>query len=874
MKKFISLSVATFAVFSLAFVFALPITASAQQVSPIGCPVSFVCTQNTPKINISQASVSVGDRLEVYGSNFTPINAVLFDGVSSGRIASEDGSSISVIIPASLKAGSHNLAIQNVYGTSTAASFSVVASKSTKPLPTINLAVSTSTVFIGGSATLVWSTTNATYCTGSGDWQNTALSNPNAYSQSAYQIAMTYGTTTLSKLTSDTTIILSCTGPGGSVATTSYIKVNSFVNITSQTKAETWQKATSTIYHVIINTDLSVSLTDLTQPGTPRRTTAYRIFLSNQAGSSSNSIATSDIPIGSMLPSIYNSGDIASIIEFSKDGSETLDNKVSSDAFTYIPLGTYTIKVATISCPSSFIINDTVISTTTKLTSSLCSSGHVKNTSGQADKKFNVFSVNPVMSVSTSSSTVTITAAPDPFVLITNPIVNDQWMSGTSHKVTWVTNFIKGRSNTGLSKWDGLRIRSIYGVGVNPYDHGSNPLGSLAATVSTEVATNAASMLTSSIAISILGYSIPIVGPIIGGIIDILDWTGVFDTAPSGINTTISLVPYNPTTGVSGTPIKLSSPLIEQSKAGVTINKNIPLGTYEIELVAKINKTTSITATSGVFSVVSFVKPLIDSVWTQATTTASTSGTFLLLNGNGYASSSNTLTIKPVTGSGKPLVIKDLTSIDGMHITTILSPGLVASSSMYTFVVSNWFGTSTALKAAVTFVQSASTPLTGSIVSQTVATTTSNQSNIQSSTSSQATSTPPQNVATSSSATSTSTNTVITPAPTITFTASPASVTKRGSTTLTWVVTNATKCLASIAGNGPMAQSWKGYKNIAGGTEKISNIMFNSTYVLTCTGSGGSTSASTIVTISPTAFFDIYSMTADAWYGLKSLFGF
>ncbi len=854
--------------------------ASAQQVSPTGCPVGFVCTQYTPKINISQSSVSVGDRLELYGSNFAPINAVLFDGVSSGRIASEDGSSVSVIIPASLKAGSHTLAIQNVYGTSTAASFSVVASKSTKPLPTINLAVSTSTVFIGGSATLVWSTTNATYCTGSGDWPNTALSNPNVYSQSTYQIAKTYGTTTLSKLTSDATIILSCTGPGGSVATTSYIKVNSFVNITSQTKVETWQKATSTIYHVIINTDLSVSLTDLipqaisSQPGTSGRTTAYRIFLSNQAGSSSNSIATSDIPIGSMLPSIYNSGDIASIIKFNEDGSETLDNKVSSDAFTYIPLGTYTIKVATISCPGSFIINDTVISTTTKLTSSLCSSGHVKNTSGQADKKFNVFSVNPVMSVSTSSSTVTITAAPDPFVLITNPIAGDQWMSGTSHKVTWVTNFIKGRSNTGLSKWDGLRIRSIYGVGVNPYDHGSNPLGSLAATVSTEVATNVASMLTSSIAISLLGYSIPIVGPIIGGIIDILDWTGVFDTAPSGINTTISLVPYNPTTGVSGTPIKLSSPLIEQSKAGVTINKNIPLGTYEIELVAKINKTTSITATSGVFSVVSFVKPLIDSVWTQATTTASTSGTFLLLNGNGYASSSNTLTIKPVTGSGKPLVIKDLTSIDGMHITTILSPGLVASSSMYTFVVSNWFGTSTALKAAVTFVQSASTPLTGSIVSQTVATTTSNQSNIQSSTSSQATSTPPQNVATSSSATSTSTNTVITPAPTITFTASPASVTKRGSTTLTWVVTNATKCLASIAGNGPMAQSWKGYKNIAGGTEKISNIMFNSTYVLTCTGSGGSTSASTIVTISPTAFFDIYSMTADAWDGLKSLFGF
>ena len=871
MKKQAFLFTTLLTVFSSAVVFSVSSqTVHAQQVSQM-CPSGFVCTQNTPTFNISNSSVSAGGNLVIYGSNFAPINTILFDGVASGSVQS-DGSSIVIIIPSSLKIGSHTLSIQNVYGMSSASSFSVVVSKNTKPLPTINLTVSTSSVFVGGSSIVTWSATNAMYCVGSGGLSDISLDN--------FHQARTQGTTTLSKLTKDTTLILSCAGQGGSVATTSYIKVNNFVDITSQIKTETWQKATSTIYHIIMDTDSSPSYlvpqSISSQPGTFGRTTAYRIFLSSQTGATTSSIASSDIPIGSMLPSLSDSGNITSIVKVKKDGSKTIDNKVTSDAFTHVPIGTYTIKVVEVSCPGSFIVNDAVISTTTTTKNSLCSSGQVKNTSSPAGEKFNIFPVSPTILVATSSSTVTITAAPDPFVLITNPIVGDQWMSGTSHKVTWVTNFIKGSNNTGLSKWDGLRIRSIYGVGVNPYDHGSNPLESLAATVSTEVATNVASMLTSSIAISLLGYSIPIVGPIIGGIIDILDWTGVFDTAPSGINTTISLVPYNPTTGVSGTPIKLSSPLLEQSKAGITINKKIPLGTYDIELVARINKTTSITATSGVFSIVAFIKPIINSVWTQATTTASTSGTLLLLNGNGYASSSNTLTIKPITSSAKPIIIKDLTSIDGMHISTIVPPGLVASSSMYTFVISNWFGTSTALKAAASFVQSTSTSLAPVQTSASSTTsTTSDQSNNQSSaTSSQSTSTPPITIATSTPGSSTTNNTVTTPAPTVTLTASPTSVTKRGATTLTWVVSNATRCLASISGNGPMTGNWMRNKSVVGGTENITNIMFNTKYILTCTGSGGSTSASATVTISPTSFFDVYSMTANVWDGIKSLFGF
>ena len=410
--------------------------------------------------------------------------------------------------------------------------------------------------------------------------------------------------------------------------------------------------------------------------------------------------------------------------------------------------GTYAVKVIEMSCPVG-----TIFSNTAPIDSPIGSNQFYRvclssNSSTTAP-------INPTVSIVVSTSTIKFGNF---FLTVTNPIIGDRWVSGTKHKVSWLANFLKGTNNTGEAQYAGVKLYyGVYGGGVDPYDHGDNALLS-----------NVPGGGVTLIAINM----IPVIGPIVGGVVQVLSWAGVFDTAPQGVPVTLNLVPYDPNTNISGKPIKLASGLVEQSSIGVTIDKKIPLGIYKLQIVAQANKSTMITDASGPFSIVS-------ATGTQATTT----------------SYNQSVPITPV--------------------------GSVAS--------------------LIT---------------------------------SQATSTPPQNVATSSSATSTSTNTVITPAPTITFTASPASVTKRGSTTLTWVVTNAVKCVASTMSNGPSSGNWVRNKSATGGTENITNIMFNSTYVLTCTGSGGSTSASTIVTISPTAFFDIYSMTADAWDGLKSLFGF
>jgi hypothetical protein len=79
-----------------------------------------------------------------------------------------------------------------------------------------------------------------------------------------------------------------------------------------------------------------------------------------------------------------------------------------------------------------------------------------------------------------------------------------------------------------------------------------------------------------------------------------------------------------------------------------------------------------------------------------------------------------------------------------------------------------------------------------------------------------------------------------TPAPTVTLGANPSTIAPSGTSTLTWSSTDATTCTAS---NG-----WSGTRSTSG-TLQVSPA--NTTiYTLTCTGSGGSASQSTTVTVS------------------------
>lgn len=85
----------------------------------------------------------------------------------------------------------------------------------------------------------------------------------------------------------------------------------------------------------------------------------------------------------------------------------------------------------------------------------------------------------------------------------------------------------------------------------------------------------------------------------------------------------------------------------------------------------------------------------------------------------------------------------------------------------------------------------------------------------------------------------------IPPAPTLALSATPNSVVSGSAAVLTWSSTNATACTAS--------SGWSGAKAVSG-SQSTGNLTANTTYILTCTGAGGSIMQSVSVTVTvPTA---------------------
>lgn len=86
--------------------------------------------------------------------------------------------------------------------------------------------------------------------------------------------------------------------------------------------------------------------------------------------------------------------------------------------------------------------------------------------------------------------------------------------------------------------------------------------------------------------------------------------------------------------------------------------------------------------------------------------------------------------------------------------------------------------------------------------------------------------------------------TVITPAPTVTLTASPTSVQSGSASQLTWSSTNATSCTASGAWSGTRATS---------GTVSTGALSANASFTLSCTGSGGTAAQTAAVAVTSAA---------------------
>ena len=95
---------------------------------------------------------------------------------------------------------SYSLTCSGAGGTATQSVTVAVANTPPPPMPTVALSASPPSVSSGGSATLVWSSTDASACSASGAWSGTKA---------------TAGSQTTGALTATSTYTLSCTGAGG-----------------------------------------------------------------------------------------------------------------------------------------------------------------------------------------------------------------------------------------------------------------------------------------------------------------------------------------------------------------------------------------------------------------------------------------------------------------------------------------------------------------------------------------------------------------------------------------------------------------------------------------------------------------------------------
>jgi PKD repeat protein len=99
-------------------------------------------------------------------------------------------------------------------------------------------------------------------------------------------------------------------------------------------------------------------------------------------------------------------------------------------------------------------------------------------------------------------------------------------------------------------------------------------------------------------------------------------------------------------------------------------------------------------------------------------------------------------------------------------------------------------------------------------------------------------------------------NAAATPAPTVTLTATPNSVTLGQSSTLSWSSTNTTSCTASGA--------WNGSEALSGGVVETPTVAGAQTFTLTCTGAGGSaTATATLTALAPVIPAPTVALTAN-----------
>jgi hypothetical protein len=179
-----------------------------------------VMTATTTTLTASPTTATAGTAINLTatvaesGGSGVPTGTVTFkDGSTTLGSMTLNGTGVAVFSTSTLAAGPHSITAAyggdaaNTASTSTAASVTVNA----LPAPTVTIAVAPTSVVLGTSATLTWSSSNATACTASNGWTGSeAVSGTQTVTPSA---------------AGSVSYVLTCTGGGGSANATAMLTV-------------------------------------------------------------------------------------------------------------------------------------------------------------------------------------------------------------------------------------------------------------------------------------------------------------------------------------------------------------------------------------------------------------------------------------------------------------------------------------------------------------------------------------------------------------------------------------------------------------------------------------------------------------------------
>jgi hypothetical protein len=156
-------------------------------------------------ISVSPATITTGSSSTLIWSS-TNATACTASGAWSG---SEATSGTQTVTPAMVGTDTYTLACTGAGGSGSA---SATLTVNAPPVPTVTISVSPSSITVGSSSTLTWSSTNASACTASGAWSGSEA---------------TSGTETVTpKAVGSDKFTLSCTGTGGNGSNSAVLTVN------------------------------------------------------------------------------------------------------------------------------------------------------------------------------------------------------------------------------------------------------------------------------------------------------------------------------------------------------------------------------------------------------------------------------------------------------------------------------------------------------------------------------------------------------------------------------------------------------------------------------------------------------------------------